>query len=139
MPRHKNSNTGGDTQDIDDDKPVKKAKAKSQFQVILTLRDDGKLIGDFVEWIDDPEIDRRKRWTVEAHVFFKDLQKIQPQNVQTLASCLNMQIVASGLPENLQGRWITSRNGKDVQIMSGDEVRDLINADATPAITTDKK
>ncbi len=120
----KKNTTGGNTQDIDE----KPKKPKPLCEVKLTIRDDGSLIGDF--WvIENDEFDRRKKWTVSGEDFFKFLNRTQPKNVRAIASCLNLQIVQAGLPEELQGPWITMKGGK-ARILAGDEIKELLLAAA---------
>ena len=108
--------TGGNTQAIEE----KPKKPKNIAQVSLIVRDDGSLIGDFWIWEDD-EFDRHKKWTVGGEDFFKFLNRVQPKNIRVLASCLNVQIVMAGLPEDQQGPWVTTKGGK-TRILSGEEV-----------------
>lgn len=115
---NKPNNTGGNTQNIGEEK---KSKPKPLAEVKLTIRDDGSLIGDF--WVfETDEFDRRKKWTVGGDDFFKFLFRTQPKNVRAIASCLNLQIVQAGLPEDQQGPWITMKGGK-ARLLEGDEIK----------------
>jgi hypothetical protein len=117
----KPNNTGGNTQNIGDEKPK---KPKPLCEVKLTIRDDGSLIGDF--WVyETDEFDRRKKWTVGGEDFFKFLHRTQPKNVRAIASCLNLQIVQAGLPEDQQGPWISLKGGKP-RILGGDEIKEIL-------------
>jgi hypothetical protein len=116
----KPNTTGGNTQNIDE----KPKKPKTVCEVRLTIRDDGSLIGDF--WVtEDDEYGRRKKWTVGGDDFFKFLFRTQPKNVRAIASCLNLQIVQAGLPEDQQGPWITMKGGKP-RLLGGDEIKDAM-------------
>lgn len=126
MAKHK-PGTGGNTQDIDAEKGKKPPKPKNIAQVTLIVRDDGKIAGDFWVWEEDGDLDRRKRWTVSGEDFFKFLNRVQPNNVKAVASCMNIQIVMAGLPEDLQGPWLTSKGGK-LKVLNGDEIRELIRS-----------
>lgn len=118
----KQNNTGGNTQNIGDEKPK---KPKPLAEVKLTIRDDGSLIGDF--WVfETDEFDRRKKWTVGGDDFFKFLYRTQPKNVRAIASCLNLQIVTAGLPEDQQGPWITMKGGKP-RILTGEEIKEAMS------------
>ena len=119
----KNKNTGGNTQDVGDEKPK---KPKPLAQVTLTVRDDGTIAGDFWVWEVD-ELDRRKKWTVSGDDFFKFMHRVQPRNVRVLASCMNVQIVTAGLPEDQQGPWISMKGGK-ARVLSGDEIKAILSS-----------
>lgn len=121
MAKSKNQ-TGGNTQDIGEDKPK---KPKSIAKIELTVRDDGSIAGDFWVWEVD-ELERRKKWTVSGDDFFKFMHRVQPRNVRALASCCNVQIVIAGLPEDCQGPWLSMKGGKP-RVLTGDEILTIMS------------
>lgn len=128
----KKNNTGGSTQAVEE----KKQKPKPIAELKLTIRDDGTIAGDF--WVFEvDELDRRKKWTVDGADFFKFMNRVQPRNVRILASCLNLQIVQAGLPEDQQGPWITMKGGK-ARILGGDEIKVLLTAKSPATGAGDK-
>lgn len=118
----KRNNTGGNTQDIGE----KPKKPKNIAQITLIVRDDGKIAGDFWVWEDD-DLGRHKKWTVSGEDFFRFLFKTQPKNVQAIASCMNIQIVMAGLPEDMQGPWLTNRDGK-LKVLTGDALVSVLKS-----------
>jgi hypothetical protein len=108
----KNNRTGGNTQNIDiGPKEEKPKKPKPHAQITLTVRDDGTIAGDYWVWQEDA-LGRRKKWTVGGEEMFKFMHKTLPNQIKTLACVCNFQIVAAGLPEELQGPHVTMRGGK---------------------------
>jgi len=93
----KKRGSGGET--------AKKTAPKPVAQVTLTVHDNGTITGDFYVW-EKNEVGRRKKWTVGGEDFFQFMHRIQPKNVPVIASCLNVQVVAAGLPEDRQGPWV---------------------------------
>jgi hypothetical protein len=108
----KNNRTGGNTQNIDTGpKEEKPKKPKPHAQVTLTVRDDGSIAGDYWVWQEDA-LGRRKKWTVGGEELFKFMRQTLPDQIKILACALNFQIVAAGLPEDLQGPHVTMKGGK---------------------------
>ena len=84
-----------------EDTPAPKPIAR----VDLIVHDDGTITGDFYVW-EKNEVGKSKKWTIGGEDFFQFLNRVQPKNVPVIASCLNVQVIAAGLPEDRQGPWV---------------------------------
>ncbi len=92
-----------------EDKPK---KPKKIAEMKLMVFDDGKIDGDF-SYKEETETGRLKSWSVDGTDFVKWInQNVSPKALQTLASSVNVQIVVSGLPGDLQGRLLEIKGGK---------------------------
>lgn len=113
-------------------KEQKTPKPKPIAKVDLIIYDNGQIAGDYFIW-DEDEIGRNKKWTVDGGDFFRFLERMQPNNVPVIASAFNCQIVKAGLPEDLQGPWLTRDDQGKLSLRQGNYV-----VSSAPALITGK-
>lgn len=89
----------------------KPKKPKNVAQIVFTVRDDGKIAGDFWVWEVD-ELGRRKKWTVNGEDCMKAIERVSPETLLDVARRFNVLVGLAGLPAENQGPRLTYSGGK---------------------------